>query len=338
VEKIGDKAGSFGRVAETYDRARPGPAPAAVDWLIPAGCRAAVDLAAGTGLFTRALLDRVPDITAVEPDGRMRAVLAQRTGGVRVLDGRGEAIPLPDASADGVFVSTAWHWLDPALAIPEIARVLRDGGRLGVIWTSRDRADDWVAELDLLRLSAVPGEAREREAGGEREAGEPCTADQVREELDRHHSVTLPPDAAFGRAEAASFTFTRIMEIDDVIDWLATNSAFITAPPARREKVLARCRATLLPHATGDSRVEIPLRSWCWRADRLPRGTELRLPAPTTVVLTRPADGARKSVPRTPPASSCTPVLSCSHSRAIPMVPSWLPQCRTPTVTTPAAA
>jgi len=268
MEKIGEMAGSFGRVAETYDRVRPGPAPAAVDWLVPAGGGAAVDLAAGTGLFTRALLGRVPEITAVEPDGRMRAVLAERTEGVRVLDGRGEVIPLPDASVDGVFVSTAWHWLDPALAIPEIARVLRDGGRLGVIWTSRDRADDWVAELDLLRLSAMPGETREWEAG------EPRTADQVREKLDRHHSVTLPPDAPFGRAEAASFTFTRLMDVDDVVDWLATNSVFITASPASRQAGLARCRAALLAQATGDSRVEMPLRSWCWRADRLPRVTE----------------------------------------------------------------
>ena len=265
MEKIGEMAGSFGRVAETYDRVRPGPAPAAVDWLVPAGGGAAVDLAAGTGLFTRALLGRVPEITAVEPDGRMRAVLAERTEGVRVLHGRGEVIPLPDASVDGVFVSTAWHWLDPALAIPEIARVLRDGGRLGVIWTSRDRADDWVAELDLLRLSAMPGETREWEAG------EPRTADQVREKLDRHHSVTLPPDAPFGRAEAASFTFTRLMDVDDVVDWLATNSVFITASPASRQAGLARCRAALLAQATGDSRVEMPLRSWCWRADRLPR-------------------------------------------------------------------
>ena len=268
MEKIGEMAGSFGRVAETYDRVRPRPAPAAVDWLVPAGCGAAVDLAAGTGLFTRALLGRVPEITAVEPDGRMRAVLAERTEGVRVLHGRGEVIPLPDASVDGVFVSTAWHWLDPALAIPEIARVLRDGGRLGVIWTSRDRADDWVAELDLLRLSAAPGETREREAG------EPRTADQVREKLDRHHSVTLPPDAPFGRAEAESFTFTRLMDVDDVVDWLATNSVFITASPASRQAGLARCRAALLAQATGDSRVEMPLRSWCWRADRLPRVTE----------------------------------------------------------------
>lgn len=272
---IGDLARSFGRVAESYDRVRPGPAPAAVDWLLPAGCEAAVDLAAGTGLFTRALLGRVPEIAAVEPDARMRAVLAERTEGVRVLDGSAEAIPLPDASVNAVFVSTAWHWFDPALAIPEIARVLRDGGRLGVIWTSRDRTDDWVAELDLLRLSAVPGEARHWEAG------EPRTADQVRDKLDRHHSVTLPPDAPFGRAEAASFTFTRAMDVDDVVDWLATNSVFITASPADREAGLARCQAALLAHATGDSRdggspgdgsrVEMPLRSWCWRADRLPR-------------------------------------------------------------------
>jgi ubiquinone/menaquinone biosynthesis C-methylase UbiE len=267
MEMIGEMAGSFGRVAESYDRVRPGPAPAAVDWLVPAGCRSAVDLAAGTGLFTRALLGRVPEITAVEPDGRMRAVLAERTGSVRVLDGRGEAIPLPDASADAVFVSTAWHWFDPALAVPEIARVLRDGGRLGVIWTSRDRAEDWVAELDLLRLSAVPGEARGWQAG------EPRAADQVREKLDRHHRVTLPRDAPFGCAETGWFTFTRVMDVDDVVDWLATNSVFITASPADRQAGLALCRSALLAQASGDSRVEMPLRSWCWRASRVPRAT-----------------------------------------------------------------
>jgi SAM-dependent methyltransferase len=265
VEMIGEMAGSFGKVADSYERVRPGPAPAAVDWLVPAGCGAAVDLGAGTGLFTRALLGRVPEITAVEPDGRMRAVLAERTEGVRVLDGRGEAIPLRDASVDAVFVSTAWHWFDPALAVPEIARVLRDGGRLGVIWTSRDRADDWVAELDLLRMSAVPGEA------GDRGSGQPHNADQVREQLDRHNSVTLPPDAPFGPAEAESFTFTRRMDVDDVVDWLATNSALITASPAARQAGLARCRAALLAQATGGPRVEMPLRSWCWRAGRLPR-------------------------------------------------------------------
>ena len=103
-------------MADEYDRVRPGPPDEALDWLVPPDCATAIDLAAGTGLFTRALQRRAAQVIAVEPDDRMRAVLAARSPGVRVVAGRGESIPVPDASADGVFVSSAWHWLDPALA------------------------------------------------------------------------------------------------------------------------------------------------------------------------------------------------------------------------------
>jgi len=50
---------------------------------------------------------------------------------MRVLDGRAENLPLPDGCADAVLVSHAWHWFDLERAVPEIARVLRNGGRLG---------------------------------------------------------------------------------------------------------------------------------------------------------------------------------------------------------------
>ena len=159
-----EKAVSFGSVAESYDRVRPGPAPEALDWLVPQDCGLAVDVAAGTGLFTRALTGRATQVVAIEPDERMRAVLAQRSPGVRVLAGWGEQMPLPDGCADAVFVSTAWHWLDPGRAVPEIARVLRLAWRPGVVWTSRDRREDWVAELDLLRLPGIDDE----EDGGPR--------------------------------------------------------------------------------------------------------------------------------------------------------------------------
>jgi SAM-dependent methyltransferase len=248
------RATSFGQVADDYDRVRPGPPDEALDWLVPPDCEVAVDLAAGTGLFTRALQLRVPQVIAVEPDDRMRAVLAARSPGVQAVAGRGEVIPRPDASADGVFVSSAWHWLDPGQAVPEIARVLRDGGRLGVIWTDRDRRADWVAELNRLsRPQAV-------QAAGD-----------VRPRPRRRPEVMLPPDAPFENVASASFTFVRTMTVDDAVDWLATYSGVITAAGGERAAGLARAREALLQRADGDGMIEIPMRSACWRADRVRR-------------------------------------------------------------------
>ena len=252
-----ESATSFGSAAERYDRVRPGPAPAAVDWLLPAGCGVAVDLAAGTGLFTRALAGRAGQVIAVEPDERMRQVLSARSPGVRVLDGQAEDISLPDGCAGAVLVSHAWHWFDAERAVPEIARVLADGGRLGVLWTSRDRGHDWVAGLDVIRSPE-----------------QPRTRDQAMERLSRQHTVTLPEGAPFRAAQTASFAFERVISVADTLDWLATASQVITADPAERAAGLARSRAALEARAfqsDGTDLVRMPMRSWCWRADRLPR-------------------------------------------------------------------
>jgi SAM-dependent methyltransferase len=251
---------SFGAIAEDYDRLRSGPAEAAVDWLLPPGCQVAVDLGAGTGLLTRALARKVPRVVAVEPDERMAAVLRARaaeTGlsGIEVLRGTGEAIPLPDASADGVFVSSAWHWMDPDRAPREVARVLRDGGRLGVIWTSRDRETDWVREADAFRRAGWQA----RPDGGD-------------EDPSRHRprEVTLPGEL-FGDVAAASFGFTRRMTVDDVIGLLATYSGAITASPQDRADALAAARAVLQQRFPGAEEIDVPLRSQCFRADRRDR-------------------------------------------------------------------
>jgi SAM-dependent methyltransferase len=249
-----DRATSFGSVAESYDRVRPRPPREALDWLLPADCAVAVDLGAGTGLFTRALESRVEHVVAVEPDARMRDVLAARSPGTRVLAGRAEAIPLPDGCADAVLVSTAWHWFDLDPAVREIARVLKDGGRLGVLWTSRDRAEAWVADLEVIGYP-----------------GTPRTRDEVRERLSRQHTVTMPEEAEFSPVEAASFGFTRMISVADTLDWLATASQVIAADPAERDAGLARARASLLARAGDSGLVAMPVRSWCWRADRLAR-------------------------------------------------------------------
>jgi len=251
---------SFGAIADDYDRLRPPPPQDAIDWLVPPGCRVAVDLAAGTGLLSRALACKVPEVIAVEPDERMAAVLRARSsdaapGQIRVARGKGESIPLPDASADGVFVSSAWHWLDPERAPAEIARVLRDGGRLGLIWTSRDRQVDWLQELDASR-----GPDRADRPVGE---GEARTRGWRRD-------VAVPGEM-FTNAEDRSFTFTRPMTKGDLVAMLGTYSGVITASPQDRSAALARAEAALEQRFPGVDRIDVPMRTWCWRADRVTR-------------------------------------------------------------------
>lgn len=247
---------SFGSIAENYDGLRPQPPPEAVNWLVPPGCGVAVDVGAGTGLFTRTLLGKAAQVVAVEPDARMRAVLAARSPGVRVVEGSGESIPLPDASADAVFVSSAWHWMDPERAVPEIGRVLRDGGRLGLIWTSRDRGVDWVSDLDRL-----PGD----EASGAE------AADRARRRLD----VVLPLPTTFRNFARETFRFTRTMTIDDAVAMLGTYSRYLVASPDDRARRLTQARASLQARFPGIDTVEIPMQARCWRADRLARGDGL---------------------------------------------------------------
>jgi SAM-dependent methyltransferase len=247
---------SFGSVAEDYDRYRPPPPPQALDWLIPPGAEAVLDLAAGTGIVTRALTGRARRVVAVEPDERMRAVLTARCPQAEVLAGRGEDIPLPDASVDAVTVSAAWHWLDPALAVPEIARVLRPGGRLGVIWVSRDDRVPWVAEFNAL--------AREsREA--DRPEGQPGAGLGDRR---RRRQVEFPPGTPLSPAEELLVGFSVPMTRDQLAGLLGTYSGIITLEPGPRAEFTRRVR-DFLDRQPWDE-VDVPLICRCLRSTRLP--------------------------------------------------------------------
>jgi SAM-dependent methyltransferase len=243
---------SFGSIAEDYDGLRPQPPREAVDWLVPSACEIAVDVGAGTGLFTRRLIGRAGQVIAVEPDERMRNVLAARSPDIRAIEGRGESIPLPDASADAVFVSSAWHWMDRELTVPEIGRVLRDGGRLGLIWTSRDREVDWVRDLDRLPRG---------------DSADAHLADRFRQRL----YFDLPEPQIFDNIEREIFRFERTMTLDDAVAMLGTYSRAIIASADDREQALADARAALQERFPGVDTIDIPMRSWCWRADRMAR-------------------------------------------------------------------
>jgi SAM-dependent methyltransferase len=146
------RARSFGRLAADYDRIRPGYPTAAVSPLPPGPV---VDVGAGTGKLTTALVAAGHGVVAVEPDPDMRAVLAGHDlPGVDIVDGTGERLPVADGVADSVVYGQAWHWADPVAASAEARRVLAGQGVLALLWNLPDTTVDWVAELN--RISGQP--------------------------------------------------------------------------------------------------------------------------------------------------------------------------------------
>ena len=136
-------ATQFAAVAEDYERGRPDYAPAvagafAAELGLGAGAPV-LDLGAGTGKLTRARVAPGLDVSAVEPQPELRALLAGFIGDGKVLDGVAEAIPLADGAVDAVFVADAFHWFDREPALKEIARVVRPGGGLALV----SMAPDW---------------------------------------------------------------------------------------------------------------------------------------------------------------------------------------------------
>jgi SAM-dependent methyltransferase len=247
---------SFGSIADDYDRLRSAPSQEAIDWLLPEHRDLVVDLGAGTGLMSRRLAASTRRVIAIEPDDRMRAVLRARSPGVEAIGGVGEAIPLPADCADAVLVSSAWHWMDPRRAIPEVARVLHDRGRFCVLWNGRDRNIEWMQADDWFR--EAEGEPRPRpDSATRRETG--------------HGEVMLPEPGVFENILTATFRFARSMTATDLIDMLATYSRVITASAEARQAGRERAAAALAAMFPPGAQIEVPMRSHCWRADRVAR-------------------------------------------------------------------
>ncbi|MDI6102197.1 class I SAM-dependent methyltransferase [Actinoplanes sp. NEAU-A12] len=189
----------------------------ALDWLLPRDAPRVLDLVAGTGRLTRRLRSRGLDVVAVDPSAAMLAELRRTLPGVPTHQGDTARIPLPDHCADVVLIAEAWHGLDPPRALPEIARVLSPGGRLGLIRNTRDERVDWVARLGAIIAGAGP-------PGGPRLG---------------------PP---FGPADRAVFAWSHQLKPDDLITLAGSRSREILLPADERAAVLAQIRQLMATH------------------------------------------------------------------------------------------
>lgn len=218
-----ERARSFGVVAAAYARHRPGYPAAALDWaLAPAPGGDVLDLGAGTGKITEALAGRAGVlVTAVEPDPAMLAQFRADFPHVDAREGSAERIPLGAATVDTVVVGTAWHWFDRDRAEPEIARVLRPGGVLAVLWNGDDDSVEWVRGYQRAL-----------------HAEEPCPVGATT-------ASACPTHPAFGSSETRRFVNPVPTTIDGFVETIATHSWALMADPVERDASLARMRAYL---------------------------------------------------------------------------------------------
>jgi SAM-dependent methyltransferase len=252
-EDHAQRALSFGRVAEDYDRYRPGLPDAVLEWLLPSDCRIVLDLGAGNGASTGALAGRADRVIAVEPDPRMRALIARHAPTAHVVAGRAEAIPLEDDSVDSVVVCSAWHWMDPDLAVPEVARVLRSGGTFGILWNGLDREGPMMAQIRSVM-------------------GEPDTDDE-RSRSHQPENVWLPDRSHFLPPEIEVVRWTWSTTVDDLVGLLSTRSHVIAMSAEQRDRASRTVRSFLESHygGGGDQAVALPMACRCWKAVRVQR-------------------------------------------------------------------
>jgi SAM-dependent methyltransferase len=227
----------FSDVADAYERGRPGYGDEVVDALrrelALAGGARVLDLGAGTGKLSRPLLRAGLDVVAVEPLEGMRARLAREIGAERVRAGAAEALPLGDGSVDAVTAADAFHWFDHAPALAEIARVLRPGGGLALLWTVpiwRDGNAGWAGELGAMLAALRPDH--------------PGFAG--------HDWAALVAGAGgFDPLRRLEVCFERRGDRDTVLAYVASVSWVANRPVGEREAVLADAAALLARHEVG---------------------------------------------------------------------------------------
>jgi SAM-dependent methyltransferase len=234
-----------------YAAHRPGYPDSAVEWLVGGERRHVLDLGAGSGSLTKSLVADGHLVVAAEPNRAMLAELEVLGLAAPLVQSGAEALPFARQSFDVVTVGTAFHWFDADAALPEIAAVLKPGGRLALVWNIRCEDSGWAAELAELLQAAQPPSL----------VGHWVTG-----------SVSAVEESAlFGPLEAAEFPFTQTLDRAGLMGLAASRSYVIALSTTRRRRLLESIGRLFDSVAGGGSTVELPYRTRCWRAARIDR-------------------------------------------------------------------
>jgi SAM-dependent methyltransferase len=244
--------------AGQYAQHRSGYAEAAIRWCLAPVSDAqpvrVVDLGAGTGILTGALVRLGADVVAVEPDQAMLAELHRQLPGVRAVAGSAEALPLPDQSVDAVLCGQAMHWFDMDRALPEIARVLTPGGVLAGLWNVDDDRVGWVAGLTAISMS-----------------GTTLSRWRATPNPDTERATLHTGSSWFAPVQEGEFGNGQLRSTDSLVAVIATKSQLLVLDEAERARTLATLRDFLHRQPeTSAGEFTMPLVTVALRAMRRP--------------------------------------------------------------------
>ncbi len=244
-EQVQAWAHAFGGVVDAYDRARPTYPQEAAEWLVGREAATVLELGAGTGKLTAQLLDLGHEVVATDPDRAMLDRLSRNLPEARTIVASAEDLPLGTGAYDVVVAAQAFHWFDLDRALPEIARVLRPGGHLALVWNQRDESIPWVR-----RLGRIIG---------------------TQEQLDDPTEALAASDL-FGDVEDTSFTHWQQVDRKSIQDLVLSRSNIAVLDEEGRAAKLAEVLALYDDYGRGMDGMQLPYVARCFRvqvADRV---------------------------------------------------------------------
>ena len=230
---------SFGGVAEAYERARPSYPSEAAAWLAGLDHAHVLELGAGTGKLTEQLVAQHHKVVATDPLEPMLRLLRARLPQVPVALAAAERIPLRARSVDTVVGAQTFHWWDLERALPEIARVLRPGGHLSLVWNLRDERIPWVRRLGRL-------------IGSQEQQNDPTHA--------------LLSSHLFGFVETATFRFWQPLNRARLRDLVQSRSNVAVMGAVERERLLGKVDELYDAYGRGPDGMLLPYVTHCYKA------------------------------------------------------------------------
>ncbi len=230
---------AFAGVADAFARARPSYPREAATWLVGSEHAHVLELGAGTGRLTEQLTALGHRVLATDPLPEMLRHLVAARPEASVAVAAAERIPLRGRSVDTVVAAQAFHWFDIDRALPEIARVLRPGGQLALVWNFRDERIPWVKRLGAL-------------IGSQEERSDPTHA--------------LQASHLFGWVESSTYRFWQPLDRGLLRDLVRSRSNIAVMSEPERERVMRKVDALYEEYGRGHDGMLLPYVTHCYRA------------------------------------------------------------------------